>query len=332
MTLSLRSLLPLALVFAMPFPELAAAGGSLADRIRQHEGWSAYSVAMTEADGVPCCFAFDAARGRGAGCDLDGRNSSWGTTNSIDAPAPTDRLTVYVHAQGGRIDQVRAYGATCPVRAKATPAALADVTDADSLDFLDAQYRQGGRKDADDMLLAAIAYHRAEAATTRLAELAKPVEPRESREKALFWLGQLRGLPGVERVDHYASLDPSPELREHALFVLSQAKVGDGYARIRRIAGSDADAEVRSRALFWMAQTGDRRAKDDILAAIRREHSTDGVEQAVFALSQLREGEGDEALIALLSGDYPRAAKEKALFWLGQSGSEKALAYFDTHL
>ena len=31
----------------------------------------------------------------------------------------------------------------------------------------------------------------------------------------------------------------------------------------------------------------------------------------------------------MIEGSYPRDTKEKALFWLGQSGSQKALDYFD---
>jgi hypothetical protein len=54
-------------------------------------------------------------------------------------------------------------------------------------------------------------------------------------------------------------------------------------------------------------------------------------EKAVFALSQL-EDEADEALISVLRGDYPRDVKKQALFWLGQSGSPQALAYFDEAL
>jgi hypothetical protein len=52
----------------------------------------------------------------------------------------------------------------------------------------------------------------------------------------------------------------------------------------------------------------------------------------VFALSQLRDSAADEALIAVLRGDYPRAVKKSALFWLGQSGSPRAMAYFDEAL
>ena len=40
----------------------------------------------------------------------------------------------------------------------------------------------------------------------------------------------------------------------------------------------------------------------------------------------------DDALIALLRGNYPRDVKKQALFWLGQSGSPRAMQYFDEAL
>jgi HEAT repeat protein len=52
----------------------------------------------------------------------------------------------------------------------------------------------------------------------------------------------------------------------------------------------------------------------------------------VFALSQLDDGAADEALITVLRGDYSRGVKKQALFWLGQSGSPRAMAYFDEAL
>jgi len=52
----------------------------------------------------------------------------------------------------------------------------------------------------------------------------------------------------------------------------------------------------------------------------------------VFALSQIEGGAGEDALIALLKGNYPRDAKKQALFWLGQSGSTRAMQYFDEAL
>jgi HEAT repeat protein len=52
-------------------------------------------------------------------------------------------------------------------------------------------------------------------------------------------------------------------------------------------------------------------------------------EEAVFALSQLDDSIATHALIAVIHGNYPRPIKEKALFWLGQSGSDEAMAFLD---
>ena len=81
-----------------------------------------------------------------------------------------------------------------------------------------------------------------------------------------------------------------------------------------------------------MAQMGDKRAAHDITAAIGHDTSAAVREQGVFALSQIEGGAGEEALIALLKGDYPRDVKKQALFWLGQSGSPRAMQYFDEAL
>jgi HEAT repeat protein len=81
-----------------------------------------------------------------------------------------------------------------------------------------------------------------------------------------------------------------------------------------------------------MAQMDDARAKDDIIASLKKESSDEVREKAVFALSQLDDGAADEALISILRGDYPRNVKKQAMFWLGQSGSPQAMAYFDEAL
>ena len=73
----------------------------------------------------------------------------------------------------------------------------------------------------------------------------------------------------------------------------------------------------------------DARARADITAALATETSDDAREQAVFALSQLKEGQAEDALIAVVRGNYPRDAKKQALFWLGESGSPRAIQALD---
>ena len=136
---------------------------------------------------------------------------------------------------------------------------------------------------------------------------------------------------GADVVEHYATTDADPKLREQAIFALSQSKAPDAYAHILAIAHKDPAKHVRSQAYFWLAQMNDPRAKDDIMAALKSESSDDVREEVVFALSQL-EDSADDALISVLRGDFPREVKKQALFWLGQSGSPEAMAYFDEAL
>ena len=127
----------------------------------------------------------------------------------------------------------------------------------------------------------------------------------------------------------------NPKLRAQAIFALSQSKAAAVYAHILTMAHEDPAEHVRGQAFFWLAHlndANDARAKDDIITSLKTESSDRVREQAVFALSQLRDGADDEALIAVLGGDYPRVVKKTALFWLGQSGSPRAVAYLDEAL
>lgn len=311
-------------VLALWAPFAATAAGIDAELVRA-DGWVKWEVPVAQDAGTMCCLENDAGRRSGATCDLDARSWTFRTTDEVKN-GPGETLSVYARVTGGKVDRVRALSSWCPVTAKGTVRELAGVSPDDSVAWL-ARYAGTGKPEADHGS-AAIAYHATPAATKALAGLAGTEHAQDIRQSALFWLGQRRGAEGMAVVERFATRDGDPEIREHAVFVLSQAHDGEGYARILSIAGSDNSEEVRSKALFWMAQMHDRRAAADIAAAIRRDTSDDVREQGVFALSQLDEG-ADKALIGIIRGDYPRSAKEKALFWLGQSGSDEALAFLD---
>ncbi len=292
------------------------------------DGWVAYDVPMVADAGVPCCFS---GRGDAEGCDLDARG--WGVqVNGDRGVARTDTtLTVYLHARGGEVDDVRAYARSCPVRARGTITRLDGIEVADSLAWLEARADAGGER-AQDGALPAIAWHADDAATRLLERRAEPGRSNDQREKAMFWLSQSRGAEGARIVLRHARGDADPDLREKALFPLSQSRGIDAYASLFGIAREDTSTKVRSQALFWMAQTQDTRAVADISARVRDDRDDDVREQGVFALSQLDDGRGDGALVALVRGDYPREVRRKALFWLGQSGSPLALQALDEAL
>jgi len=305
-----------------------AAEPDLGKRIAQQDGWVAYQVPKTADGGVACCFQMHGKHVVQSGCDLEG--NSWGNSDDQRPPQATaDALNVYFRVSHGKIDKVRAFSASCPVRDADKLRWLDNVAPQASVAFLAASTAATPNEDIFDAELAALAMHADPAATPALRDLSTQSHPRKVREQSLFWLGQMRGVEGAQVVEHVATTDADPELRAHAVFVLSEAHGVDGYAAIHRIAQSDSSAHVREQALFWMAQTGDARARNDITAAIGKENSKDVREQAVFALSQLKEGEADAALIALVRGSYPRDVKQQALFWLGQSGSDEAIRFLD---
>ena len=305
-----------------------AAEPDLGKRIAQQDGWVAYQVPKTADGGIACCFQMHGKHVVQSGCDLEG--NSWGNSDDQRPPQATaDALNVYFRVSHGKIDKVRAFSASCPVRDADKLRWLDNVAPQASVAFLAASTAATPNEDIFDAELAALAMHADPAATPALRDLSTQSHPRKVREQSLFWLGQMRGVEGAQVVEHAATTDADPELRAHAVFVLSEAHGVDGYAAIHRIAQSDSSAHVREQALFWMAQTGDARARNDITAAIGKENSKDVREQAVFALSQLKEGEADAALIALVRGSYPRDVKQQALFWLGQSGSDEAIRFLD---
>jgi len=306
----------------------AAAVPDLAGRIAQRDGWVAYQVPKVADGGMACCFQTRGKHVQQSGCDLEGNN--WGNSDDQRPPQGTsDALDVYLRVSHGKVDKVRAFSASCPVRDADKVRWLDDVAPQASVAFLAAATAATPSEDIFDAELAALAMHADPAATPALRDLSGQSHPHKVREQALFWLGQMRGAEGAQVVEHAATTDADPELRAHAVFVLSETHGVDGYAAIHRIALSDASGHVREQALFWMAQTGDARARNDITAAIGKETSKDVREQGVFALSQLKDGEAEAALIALVRGSYPREVKQQALFWLGQSGSDEAIKFLD---
>jgi hypothetical protein len=308
------------------------AESGLEARVTHADGWVAWTVPMIADAGEPCCFSGNGHGYMRGGCDLDGRNNGFSTTDETK-PTGTGALAVYAHIVHAHIDDVRAYAASCPVKSAAEIRKIDGVEAAESVGLL-TRWLDGadGVHDKDDLALAAIAYHADASATRVLAEHAEPAHARKQREDALFWLGQARGADGAAIVERFATTDGDPKLREHAIFALSQSHAGDPYARIHAIAQSDPAEYVRSQALFWMAQMKDERAGGDILSALNAESSNSVREQAVFALSQLDGAKADEALIGLMRGNYPRDVKKQALFWLGESGSPRAMQFFDETL
>lgn len=293
------------------------------------DGWAAWQVPIVTGAPGPCCHVTGVTTSE-AGCDLD-RDHGF-TISDRDRPSlPGEALTVYAHFAQGRIDKMRAYRASCPVRNVQNVTQLTKSSQ-ESLALLRGLIADPSRDALGHAAIAAAAYHADADATTLLEEFAGAADrSRQTREQATFWLGQLRGAEGADTVLRIAREDRDSRIREHAVFALSQSDAIDPHPALVSIARNDPDADVRARALFWIAQRQDARARSDIMAVLAQEQDPEAREQAVFALSQLESG-AEEALIAIVRGQHPRKLKEQALFWLAQSDSDEAVQLFDAVL
>jgi len=95
-----------------------------------------------------------------------------------------------------------------------------------------------------------------------LIRLAKNDErPRETRNQAVFWLGQAAGEAATEGLDSL-SRDSSVdrEVQKQVVFALSQRPKDEGIPILIRVAKSHRDPEVRRTAMFWLGQSNDPRA------------------------------------------------------------------------
>ena len=87
--------------------------------------------------------------------------------------------------------------------------------------------------------------------------------PRQIREGATFWLGQLAEEPATRGLTELVGDDAlDREVRKSAVFALSQRRDREGVPALINVVRTSKDPELRKSALFWLAQSKDPRALD----------------------------------------------------------------------
>jgi HEAT repeats len=338
----------------------SAAGGlaPLFDSLKagaREPAWIGYTMPVV---GRPqmCCYAGGVevsgsdVQGTPCGCRLEGGEAFNLTSGRSDpggtsAQAEPVRLesepgfhVLFRVAQGG-VGRVRTFSSHCALDAGGLSVHwLTEVKPAESLALLAslvaAEQKGAGKgrhhdNDVGEGALAAIAFHADPGADPVLERLAAPGPPLEVRKQAAFWMGQARGRRGFEALRRLVREDAVPEFREHAVFALTQSREAEATSAIIEVAKRDSSAHVRGQALFWLSQKASRGAAAAITRAIEEDPETEVKEKAVFALSQLPKDEGVPLLIQQARTNRNPVVRKQALFWLGQSGDARALAFFE---
>jgi len=320
-----------ALLLALASP----AGDSLASRVAavQKSGtpvWLTWSV-PSAIDGNACCWDNRDSR-PSQSCSLS--SNSYGMNMSNDDGRPADpTLVIYAHVNGGEVDKIRTYSASCRVdRAGESVQDLAGVSPAESVAWLEGLVKgsDGDRasKRRSDGAVSAIAMHDDRSADTALERIAREGDTKSLRHSAAFWLGNTRERPGYEALVRLRGSEDA-SFREHLTFCFSQSKVKEAPATLIDMAKNDPSSRVRGQALFWIAQKARKKADADVIRAATDDPDLEVKKKAVFALSQIPNGEGVPDLIRVAQENKSREVRKQAMFWLGQSKDPRALAFFE---
>ena len=204
---------------------------------------------------------------------------------------------------------------------------LSQVRDPRAVEMLVGILNSGADRRVREKALFALSQHSSPQATTVLRDFAENErQPTELRERAIFGLGQRRG---VDQVDYlrtlYRKLTDS-DLKEKVLFALMQRKGSGNEAFVLSIANDPKESiDLRKRAIFTAGQMGVDVAQLAALYGSLTER--DLREQVIFAIAQRHEGAAIEKLMDIARSDPDREMRKKAIFWLGQSRDPRATAF-----
>lgn len=290
--------------------------------------WVSWAVPIVDGKRFVCCWDGGLKEWKQTACKLEGKNQGWGG-NSERMSSPDPVLNVLVRLNGGEIEKVRGFSASCPLDAGGLRFVwLGNAKPEESVDLLARTVKKSSRSLTDEAL-STLAYHRNVRADEVLEAMASAPNAAKAREDALFWLGQTRGERGARFLTKVVNGDPDGEIRKKAIFSLSQSGSSGAADTLIRVSREDRNAEVRGEALFWLAQMDDPKSPDAILQAIRQDPEIAVRKKGVFALTQLDGGRGVSLLLQVGRETKDREVRKEALFWLAQSDDPAALKHLD---
>lgn len=163
-------------------------------------------------------------------------------------------------------------------------------------------------------------------AVTRIRTFAEDC-PLDAGGRTVFWAN---GVMAADSLTWLASLvDLDQKIAQGALAAIAMHRDAEATSRLIALARAHVSARVRGDALFWLAQRAGARVGSTITDAIASDPETEVKRRAVFALSQLPKDEGVPLLIQVARTNRNLEVRKQAMFWLGQSKDQRAIAFFE---
>jgi hypothetical protein len=265
--------------------------------------WVGYAVPIVPGDRQMCCW-----NDTGRGCFLEpssnDRTVVVANNQTVKLEGPTELVVLY-RVENRQVGKVRSFSPECELDAGGLPLIwLTGVNAAESVKLLEGIAKDvpgGAVRDQfrrSDSAVSAIAMHADPSAQQALESLLAASQPDQVRQKAVFGLAQRNNTQALNLLVAVAHNDKSPH--------------------------------VRGQALFWLAQrAGQKVAEAAINDAIANDPETEVKKKALFALTQMPSGDGIPLLIQVARTNHNPEVRKQAMFWLGQSKDQRALAFIE---
>ncbi|MDX2034267.1 MAG: HEAT repeat domain-containing protein [Blastocatellia bacterium] len=167
--------------------------------------------------------------------------------------------------------------------------------------------------------------------TAFLAELIRnPNEQVEVRKQAAFACGVSKDQAALATLQTLYPNIENREVKKQIIFAISINENSDAAIDfLIRTARGDADREARKQAIFWLGQKAGARSLGALSDTVdSNDDDAEVQKQAVFAISQRPKDEAVPLLIKIAKTHSKPAIRKQAIFWLGQTGDERAVDFF----
>lgn len=159
------------------------------------------------------------------------------------------------------------------------------------------------------------------------------------RKEAAFAIGISKEPGAMAALEGLYPAVTNREVKKQIIFAasLNNSDLPSGASRnddhginfLIKVAESDPDRELRKQALFWLGQRAGKRSLEVLGNVVEKsDDDTEVQKQAVFAISQRPRDEAIPLLIKIAKTHPKPAVRKQAMFWLGQTGDDRALEFF----
>ena len=336
----------------------AAAGRARASGART-PFWSAYSFDVRSGVAVDA----ELHNFRGSTTNISGGTSiSIGTSGGMTVETRNLGIFLLREPDSNQVTRIEIYNLDREREYSGYPVYwLGRASNEESLNFLRSLVEQNQTRKVVENAAVGIALHD----DARVAGILKNFVSNSSVEKvrttAVFWLGQIGGEQNF-LADLVRREGESVELRKQAAFSIGVSKDAAALSTLQslyesvairevkrqiifaasindnkdaavnfliKVAGSDADRDLRKQAIFWLGQKAGQRTLAVLGETVNDANAdTEVQKQAVFAISQRPRDEAIPLLIKIARTHQKPAVRKQAMFWLGQTGDERAVEFF----